>query len=320
MSLSFSIGLIPNVKELEGVDYYSKVAIITKVGDFYYSAYVSGSNIVFKSLNPEVNRPTLFTYSSDDNGIRLLSSTGYLSSDGSTITPLGQTPQSLKLFADGYNLPPNELYAGIYYKSSTGALNTRYANLVSTPNPPFGGEAEGFTTNLETTYYFIPVVTTQVDNYEAFPTPYLRNEGLCKSPTESTIFTLLSAWMRGEGGCNPEISEGCLFTTKVLCDNNIVFSYCTDDNTCGFCVGQCPPEELGTCQYDGSGSQPYFSCSEEIINPNDPNNESNLSFSEKYPYWTALIIVICVVVFFWLVIYFANSLSSNSSSTASQNY
>lgn len=281
MANPFSIGLIPSG---------SRVYIISRIDNFFYSLYISGQDVIFKSLDPSKSKPTIFNYDVNDNDTTLTCSTGYLASDLSSVIPLGQLPQFLTFITNQYNMPENTIYGGINYQTILNST-PKFSSLSENSVAPFGGSESTYFIPKNPTYYFIPSEIPQPNDASAYPTPYLKDKGICQSPQD--ILPFLSLWMQGNYGCRTTNPEGCVFSTKQECGNNIVFSYCSGTTTCGSCVGKCPEGVEGSCQYNGSSSQPYFACS--------ITNEEESIFKE-YKNWiiffSILLIIMIVLIIF----------------------
>ena len=278
MSL-FSVGLIPSS---------SSVYLILKRGNYYYNGYLTGNKLTFKSLDPAISTPALFTYVSNVNGTILSINGLYLNLDGTT---LQETVVYHKFLSPEHNMTDNTIYGGLYYQ--TGFFNPVLNDLNPTiTSVPFGGAlTTTFFGGTSLTIQFIPSILPIIDG--GFPTVYQYIQGDCKSPT--TIDFLLSDWMKGSFiSCITGKTEGCIFTSEKMCDTSYVPSYCITGQNCGNCLGKCPSGVTSTtgCVYDYDNTEvPFYSCTPE--NPEPKPIDSYI----KYIVITIAIIIALILIF-----------------------
>lgn len=281
--MTFSFGLIPDK---------SKVHLIVKRDAYYYSAYVSGDQIIFKSLPPNVSTPAVFSYTSTSQGTSLSVAGKFLATDGRTLKTSGEFHH---FTSSTHNLKPNTIYGGIYYTTPT--FNPLLAQLDPTvTSTPFGG-ALSTTLNGGTNLgvQFIPVEVPK-ESTTLFPTVYQLIDNVCLSP--QTIDVLLTDWMKGVPGigCNLTNPNGCIFTSHSLCQTKYVAPYCVGSNTCGSCVGLCPSTEK-FCVYDYAQEEPpFYSC--------DPKSSTPPSWWDQNKVFVIIAIIIFVVVLIIMIFFF----------------
>lgn len=282
MSKLFSTGIINSP---------AFVYLFIKRGQFFYNAYISNSQVVFRSLDPNASTPALFSLIINSSGTVVLGyGGGYLSLNGQTIQTLVANHQ---FTAHNYNLTPGTIYGGVYYSSPL--FNPIFSQILVNGQPPFGGSTSATLTDMNPSYVQFAPVSLNGNGEGTHPTVYDSVNGSCLSPT--SIDPFLSSWMKGDPsvGCTPGAStvpgvNGCMFTTQAMCETGYIPPYCTQAQICGNCLGTCPVNSIDDlCVYDYSTDKvPHYSC-----NPQEP---------EPPKFENTTYIIIAIIVFVILII------------------
>jgi len=264
----------------------SQVVIVGTDNHYWYtlhegaSAGGGASTHFFASLDPTstgANAPEIYTLRINSNNSITLQGQTYVSAMGHT----SATPVPLTLFSSGYNLPDG-VWAGIPYTGLTIPTATLGAN----PMPPFGGMVNTISTTTITSIYFIPVRVAS-PLYGIVGPVLSSGTDFCLPLAPSELYTKLKAWMHGtypDAGYNDRI-----FTEFSACRRGFVPAYCTGNQTCGNCFGNCPVIGVA-CTYDDSGDPTKgvgsFTC---------VAGSKEESFWDKYKWWIVGVLILLVV-------------------------